>query len=119
MGNDVLHHMLQMRRDNKWVDMFHSRGFITLGCCCCSWSNQWVFNRSDLVNMLKTIKGSREVVPTTEMRAQQSGQNDPPVDQYMWTTAHDTLIRTKMYIMDEENAGSLPCGKSNHTGMKT
>merc|ERR1712012_161172 len=49
----VLQEIVKMKQ-NEWVKMFQLRGLITLGCCCCSWSNQWVFDREDLVNMLTT-----------------------------------------------------------------
>merc|ERR1712113_607630 len=43
-----------------WVDVFHPPGILSLGCCCCAWSQQYIYGRSHVLKILDTIEESTE-----------------------------------------------------------
>jgi len=55
-------------RTNRWTseDILHSKAQVNLGCCCCSWSKQYIYDRSQLVLIMKMInKSNHESVDET------------------------------------------------------
>merc|ERR1740117_2099854 len=40
---------------NPWIRALNPK-VIMLGCCCCSWSQQYLYNRNDLLVLLRTAK---------------------------------------------------------------
>merc|ERR1712187_278832 len=46
--------------DNKWLRAFNPTGRLSLGCCCCLWSQQWLYGHHDMVQLVKTVEDSRK-----------------------------------------------------------
>lgn len=41
---------------NVWIGNLETHGAISLGCCCCSWSQQFLYRREDLVKIMDDVE---------------------------------------------------------------
>jgi len=81
--------------NNVWTTDLETHGAISLGCCCCGWSQQFICRREDLVNIMDDVQDATK------------GLHDPD-SKYAMNESVRMIIRNQNGMLDDISIAG-PC----------
>merc|ERR1711988_1115188 len=72
---------------SEWFDNGLTGNMVSLGCCCCSWSQQWIHTRQDMVNVMDDLEAAT--------------RDKSDLDAYKLTPDQSYLLRMIMCMVED------------------
>jgi len=108
MKEDFLRAQKQYKRTFRspaWMVTMMSRGMISLGCCCCSWSQQYIYGRDDIHNIMRAVQEATLDLPeSTKFREHPESQLKMTHDIIEDVTEFGRMLHTRS-MLDHEDGG--------------